>query len=163
LRRPQTLLDIRRIPPFALLLTCLFLLLADCAGKRPTNRRRTAMQGAIEDYLGTPYRYGGTSRRGIDCSGLVVEIYRSVGVDLPRMSEGQIKAGSRVDLPDLRFGDVLFFSKASRKGGGRTLHVGLYMADGQFVHASKTRGVVLDSLRKEHWRKSFIEARRYLE
>lgn len=157
------MIPIRRIPRSLLLLTCFFFLLAGCAGKRPPGPQRSAMQEAIERYLGTPYRYGGDSRRGIDCSGLVVAIYRSVGVDLPRRAEGQMRAGTRVDTGELRFGDVLFFSKASKKGRGRTLHVGLYTEDERFVHASTTRGVVLDSLGKEHWRKSFLEARRYLQ
>ena len=121
------------------------------------------MHEAIDSYLGTPYQFGGTSHRGIDCSGLVRRVYQSVGVDLPRRAEDQLKQGTQVGRSGLRFGDVVFFRKVSRKGRDGTLHVGLYMGEDRFVHASKARGVIVDSLKREHWQRLFLGARRYLE
>ena len=153
----------RRIPRSLLLLICLSFPLVQCSGKRPPARERTAMQEAIDSYLGTPYQFGGTSHRGIDCSGLVWRVYQRVGVDLPRRAEDQLEHGAQVDLSELRFGDALFFRKISEKGREGILHVGLYMGEDRFVHASKARGVIVDSLKREHWQRLFLGARRYLE
>lgn len=121
------------------------------------------MQEAIESYIGTSYKFGGSSYDGIDCSGLVKMVYRRVGIDLPRTTREQLTMGKRVNFFELRFGDLLFFRSPAKEQKGKSLHVGLYMGDGRFVHASKSRGVVVDSLLKNFWQELFLEGRRFLK
>ena len=121
------------------------------------------MQEAIESYIGTPYKFGGSSYEGIDCSGLVKMVYHRVGIDLPRTTQEQLKMGTKVNFIELIFGDVLFFKGPSTRQKVKSLHAGLYMGDGRFVHASKSRGVVVDSLLKNFWQELFLEGRRFLQ
>ena len=106
--------------------------------------RRTA--GRIVDearrWIGTPYRHGGkTRRKGTDCSGMVMEVYRTAaGVALPRNSARQQEFCRRIDRSELTPGDLVFFS--SKRGGSKVSHVGIYIGDGRFIHASSSRGVM---------------------
>jgi len=94
-------------------------------------------------WLGTPYVYGGTSRRGIDCSALVQNAFRACGYYLPRTAAQQSRVGQPVDPAHLRPGDRLYFSAS----GTRVDHTGLYMGNGLFVHASgRGRGVIVSNL-----------------
>jgi len=94
-------------------------------------------------YLGVPYVYGGSSPSGFDCSGLVQYVYRQVGVSLPRTSQSQFRVGEhipadRVDL--LQPGDLVFFGTDGDPS--RVHHVGMYVGDGNYVHAPYTGTVV---------------------
>lgn len=108
-------------------------------------------------WLGTRYVYGGTSRRGIDCSALVMKSFASVGKRLPRTAAQQARVGTPVDPSSLRPGDRLYFSAS----GSRVDHTGLYMGDGRFVHASgRGRQVIVSNLfDRAHWN-IFVGARR---
>lgn len=108
--------------------------------------------------LGSPYRYGGTSPAGFDCSGLVRYSYGLAGVSLPRETREQRKVTRRLEPDDeIAAGDLLFF----HFGKGGALHVGLYVGNGEFVHAPSSGGKVrLEQFDAPHWRKRFIEARR---
>ena len=116
-------------------------------------------------YIGTPYKWGGNSLTGgIDCSGFVKELYEGVGVNLPRTAREQAKVGQPVTrLEDLREGDRLYFWDSKR---GYIGHTGIFMgfhADGgaYFIHSSTTnKGVAVDDLRSEKWRKILVGARR---
>lgn len=108
--------------------------------------------------LGTPYRYGGTSPSGFDCSGLVSYSYRSAGIRVPRTSNEQFHQAMRVQLPNLRPGDLLFF----RLSPPKVSHVAIYDRDGRFIHApSSGKQVSYASLDNPYWRKHLVAAGRF--
>ena len=113
-----------------------------------------------ECYMGTPYRMGGTTSRGIDCSGLVYAVYKQYGIALPRTSSDQARFGARVGKSQLRPGDLVFFRTT---GGSRVSHVGIYSGNGQFIHAStRSKRVRYDRMDNKYFTKRFATARRVL-
>ena len=119
-----------------------------------------ALWQAVNRWLNTPYRYGGQSRQGIDCSGLTCSIYREVyGLELPRTVEQQIKTGRYVQKSRLRPGDLVFF----RNGGSGVIdHVGIYLGQDKFVHASVQQGVIISQLSAAYYQRHYVSARRIL-
>lgn len=110
------------------------------------------------NWRGTPYKYGGLSLQGVDCSGFIYKSYRSVfNISLPRSTQEQIKRGKRVYINELRAGDLIFF-----KTGYKTHHVGIYVENGKFMHASSSRGVTLSNVKNGYWREHYWQARRLL-
>lgn len=108
------------------------------------------------DQVGTPYRYGGATPAGFDCSGLVHYSYRQAGMAIPRTTGGQWAELAPVDRRDLRAGDLLFFSI-----DGKMSHVGLYLGGGRFVHApSSGRTVEIERLDSKYYRKALLRAGR---
>jgi len=106
--------------------------------------------------LGVPYRYGGSSTRGFDCSGLVQFAWSRAGVKIPRTTSEQWKTMSPVRGNDLKIGDLLFF-----RIDGRISHVGLYLGKGRFVHAPATgRSVSVATLDKGFYKQTFVGATR---
>jgi len=118
-----------------------------------------------KSYYGTPYKFGGTTRAGMDCSALLFHSFYSVGINLPRMSADQAKQGVKVNTRDLKPGDVLFFATSRRKK--RVTHAGIVTevnkGDIRFIHASTSLGVSEDYLSNRYWNKAFLFARRLLE
>ena len=112
----------------------------------------------VQMYLGTPYCWGGTSRSGIDCSGLTQCVFFRLGIPLPRTSYKQFLRGQKVSLQKLRAGDLVFFST---NYFGMVSHVGIYLGNNQFCHASSSRGVTISNLNKYYYRTRFIGARRF--
>jgi cell wall-associated NlpC family hydrolase len=109
-------------------------------------------------YLGTPYRRGGTSRHGLDCSGLVGAVYGEEGLGLPRTAARQFGEGVPVAEGDLRPGDLVFFRNTYKRG---ISHVGIYIGDGHFVHAAgHRRGVVVSELSRPYYHLRYAGARR---
>lgn len=110
-------------------------------------------------WLGTPYKAAGNDRRGIDCSGLSSVIYRNVyGIPLDRTSGGQYtKNCHKVSKHGLRQGDLVFFAINS---SGTISHVGIYLKNNKFIHASSTRGVVVNDLDEDYYRKYYYSAGR---
>lgn len=145
-----------RIPAVGLLA----LLATACAStpmreRVPDNAGRHAAAVAL-DQVGRPYRYGGDSPRGFDCSGLVYYSYLRAGYRIPRSVRGQRRAVYPVGHHPLHAGDLLFFSFR-----GEVAHVGIYVGDGRFVHApSSGERVRLSTLANPYWRRRFIGAGR---
>ena len=101
------------------------------------------------EWLGTPYRSGGQSRRGTDCSDFVRQVYKAAyGIDLPRSTDQQVDATRRVRRRKLREGDLVFFHGRKKR---RVSHVGIYLKDGKFIHASTSRGVMVSLLSEDYW------------
>jgi len=108
--------------------------------------------------VGVPYRYGGESPRGFDCSGLVHYAYARAGIEVPRTTRELLRHARRVPLSKLRPGDVLFFRVAPPK----ISHVGLYIGDGRFVHApSSGKEVSYASLNDYYWSRHVVSAGRF--
>ncbi len=164
------------------------LLLAGCAGAPPPpppsvgpppavwrSPQGVALERALGEFYGAPYRSGGTTPEGVDCSGLIQALYQRAGVILPRTVAEQFNEGRPVAPGELRFGDVVFFNRYCQARGrspflagmlppayaDEVCHNGLYLGDGRFVHASP-QGVFVSRLDAEIWRISFKGARRYL-
>ncbi|HDY8781951.1 TPA: C40 family peptidase [Klebsiella pneumoniae] len=112
----------------------------------------------LRSWRGAPYRYGGMTPRGVDCSGFVVRTFRDkFALQLPRETREQAEIGTRIDKRDLLPGDLVFFKTGSGESG---LHVGIYDTDNQFIHASTSQGVTRSSLDNVYWNKKFWQARR---
>lgn len=113
------------------------------------------------DWLGTPYRFGANSRRGTDCSGFAYMLYLGVyKTDIGRASSADLMSKTKhVRREDLQQGDLVFFNINNRRGG-RASHVGVYLKDGKFIHASTRHGVIISSLSEGYYRRTYIGAGR---
>lgn len=144
------------------------LFLASCASHKHAgehDNRADKVITAARSYLGTPYKYGGTTRAGMDCSGLLINSFRVIDVNLPRSSEAQSKVGKEVEMKDLEPGDLVFFATGKRKR--EVTHVGLVTEckgrdNIKFIHSSSTLGVVETNLFAEYYQKRFRGGRRVL-
>ncbi len=119
--------------------------------------------GAVCDiatqFLGTPYRWGGTTPKAFDCSGFVRYCYKKMGVSLPRTAREQFKKGMRVAGKALRAGDLIFFDMMK----GYVSHVGMYIGGGKFIHAANPRrGVRIDRVSSPSYARHIVGARRYV-
>jgi hypothetical protein len=115
----------------------------------------------MKKYLGVRYKRAGASRKGFDCSGFVKVVYREIfGVNLPHQSSQQSLSSSfeSASLDALRTGDLVFFSTTRKKRAIN--HVGVYLSDGKFIHAARSRGVVISNLDDPYWRSKIIVAKR---
>ena len=112
------------------------------------------------NWLGVPYRSGGTTKRGVDCSGLTSNIYKKVyRKDLERNSEDQRKKDCRkVKKRKLREGDLVFFHNGRKKK--KATHVGIYLKDRKFIHASTSQGVIVSTLEEDYWKKHWLSGGR---
>ncbi len=113
----------------------------------------------IKNWIGVPYRYGGNTSKGVDCSGFVVNVYKNVyGIKLQRSSELIYKKNcDKIKKSKLQEGDLVFFKTGKKK---RINHVGIYLKNGKFVHTSTSRGVIISSLDEDYYRKNFMQAGR---
>ncbi len=122
-----------------------------------TSRAASVLQYAAK-YINTPYKYGGTTPAGFDCSGFTQYVYKHFGVGLPRTAAAQASTGTRIAKADLAPGDLVFFAT----GGGGIDHVGIYAGSGRFIHSSSptSGGVIYTSLKENYYAKSYAGARR---
>lgn len=111
-------------------------------------------------WKGTPYRYGGMAKTGTDCSGFMKNLFSAVyGINLPRTSKDQFKEGKEVSRDNLQKGDLVFFKLRRNRS---VSHVGVYIGNNQFAHASIQVGVTIDDLDQTYYKKSYAGARRVL-
>lgn len=111
------------------------------------------------EWMGVPYRVGGDSKRGTDCSGMTAQIYRKVyRTKLSRSTDGQKKESNKVAKRNLREGDLVFFT--SSRSEKKVAHVGIYLKDGKFIHASTSRGVIVSQLKEPYYTKHWISGGR---
>lgn len=118
---------------------------------------QAGIASTAEKYIGVPYRWGGQTPAGFDCSGFSEYIFAQNGLTLPRMSAAQYSSGLPIAKSSLEVGDLVFFS--TYKPGPS--HLGIYMGNGQFIHASSSRGVMISSLANSYWSSHYIGARSY--
>ena len=115
-------------------------------------------------YNGTRYKYGGTTKKGMDCSGLVYTSFLEHDVPLNRTSSSMAQQGKKIKLSDAREGDLLFFR--TNKKNSKINHVGLIVtidgSDIKFIHSTTSRGVIVSSIKEGYWNYAFVEARRVL-
>lgn len=119
---------------------------------------KVAVTEAIVSWVGTRYLFGGMGRNGIDCSAYTGTLYRSINFKLPRTAAAQWEVGSSIDREQLQFGDLVFFNTRSAV---YVSHVGMYLGNGYFTHASSRNGVTISSLDSDYYSTHMIGARRY--
>ena len=124
-------------------------------GSNYINRR--IIQNAMQ-YMGVPYLFGGTTPAAFDCSGYVQYVFRNAGISLPRTADVQYEVGTPVSTAELIPGDVVFFTTYTYGAS----HVGIYLGDSNFIHASSSRGVTISSLNEAYYSARYIGARRMI-
>lgn len=121
-----------------------------------TYKTKQILNQQYKDWCHVQYRMGGTSKKGIDCSGLVYQTYQTkFGFDMPRSTEYQSKIGRSIQQDQLIAGDLVFF-----KTGITTRHVGMYIDKGKFLHASSSKGVMISNLEDPYWSNAYWKAQR---
>lgn len=129
--------------------------------KAVTSAQTRKLINEAHKWIGTPYRYGGTTRSGVDCSGLVMELYRSVyDIKLPRSSAAQQEFCVGIAYKDLEPGDLVFFATGRRNV---VSHVGLYIGDGRMIHASASRGVMVSGLEEAYFKRNYHSGGRVVQ
>ena len=140
-------------------------LISSCAGSRKVAREQkvNTVVTRARSYIGTPYRYGGTTTLGMDCSGLLMRSFESIDIYIPRTAKEQSSLGKKVSFDELQEGDLVFFK--TFKGKGKVTHAGIVTDSRKkdqltFIHASSSRGVMEANLLNNYYRKAFTKARR---
>lgn len=131
--------------------------------EKPTEEAETIVKFA-KKFEGTRYKYGGTTKRGMDCSGLIYTSFKEHDITLPRTTSGLKSTGDWIDVKAVNVGDLLFF--ATKKNSRKINHVGIVTnvrtGNVEFLHASSSRGVMISSLAEKYWYFAFVQARRVL-
>lgn len=153
---------------------CILLITSACGGTKKTAATSTSNNNSYssadkivrhaKQFEGTRYKFGGTDKRGMDCSGLVYVSFQEEAIPLPRISRDMAKQGKRISLNDAQKGDLVFFQTSkSRKVIN---HVGLVVAningEIKFIHSTTSKGVITSSLDERYWKNAFVEARRVI-
>lgn len=148
---------------FVLSLVCLPSF-ADGQGKKKRKKISSVISTA-KSYIGTPYKYGGTSRSGMDCSSLIQKSYKTIGVALPRTAKEQSKIGSKKSWGTIREGDIVYFKFKQKRN--KWWHTGMITSvEGnsiKFIHASTSRGVVESNLMSDYYKNNVKSFRRVIK
>lgn len=147
----------------------ILLLLTQCAAARRAREREKQVNEVISTartFTGTPYKYGGMTRSGLDCSGLTINAYRAINISLPRQAEDQAIIGEKVKQKNLRPGDLVFFATGKKRR--QVTHVGIVTDvkskdNIKFIHASTSLGVIETNLFSEYYEKRYRGARRIID
>jgi cell wall-associated NlpC family hydrolase len=148
------------------LLVLFLILLSSCGSSKSTQRTKPSSKSeSIVNYAkgfnGTRYKFGGTTTKGMDCSGLVYVSFKKEDILLPRISRDMAKKGKRIPLNRTRKGDLVFFK--TNKNRNVINHVGLVVeiekGDIYFIHSTTRRGVIISSLKEKYWKEAFVEVR----
>ena len=147
------------------LILALGMVLSSCSSTKKIRKQNIEkVISTAKSYRGTPYRYGGTTRSGIDCSALIFHSYNSIGINLPRTSAEQSKVGKNVPARNLQKGDLVFF--ATGKSRRQITHSGIVTEVSSrgvyFIHSSTSLGVTEDNLSHPYWNKAFRFGKRIL-
>ena len=150
-------------PQLLILLSFIALFLTQCKSKKTAvnhhNTVKQKLEKEFKKYKGVKYRYGGTTSRGFDCSGYVQRVYKEAfNINLPRTTKAMMKTGKKVSKKNLKIGDLVFFHPTRKY-----YHVGIYMGNGVFMHASSSKGVMKSRLDLKYWQRSYVTARRILK
>jgi probable lipoprotein NlpC len=147
----------------------ILLLFTTCAGSRKAKERDRQVEEVIQAaraFTGTPYKWGGTTRSGIDCSGLTGHAFEAIRLSLPRTADAQALVGEKVKMKDLKPGDLVFFATGKKRR--QITHVGIVTAikgqeDVKFIHASTSLGVVETNLYSDYYKRRYRGARRIID
>lgn len=112
-----------------------------------------------KQYIGVPYRWGGETTKGFDCSGFLNFVFIKHGIDLPRTVAEIYKVGTVVSKSNLKKGDIIFF-QTYKKGAS---HAGIYLGDGNFIHAGSSTGVTISNMNSSYWKPKYVGAKRLLQ
>ncbi|PIE50621.1 MAG: glycoside hydrolase [Flavobacteriales bacterium] len=146
----------------------ILILLTSCSTRRSASSYKSnslihKVVRTAEQYKGAPYRFGGHSKRGMDCSGLIYQSFLQHQISFPRISHQQAKKGKKINKRNIRKGDLVFFATSK---SGKVSHVGLvhHIKKGEvfFIHASSSKGVIVSSLNNPYWKRKYLFARRVL-
>lgn len=154
---------------FFIALLAMSLILTHCGSSRKAkakDRQIAEVIRAARSFTGTPYKWGGTTRSGIDCSGLTGNAFQAINVPLPRTADAQALKGEKVKIGDLKPGDLVFFATGKKKR--EITHVGIVTEvkgkdNVKFIHASTSLGVVETNLYSDYFKKRFRVARRMID
>lgn len=116
------------------------------------------LKHAVDEVVGTPYKWGGNTVKGFDCSGFILYIFNQYDVDLPRTSKAQSEEGVKVSKDELQPGDLVFFNTF----GKGVSHAGIYLGNNEFAHASSSKGVRISKLSEDYYEKRYVTARRII-
>ena len=123
------------------------------------SNKANTLEKYISDWLNTPYLYGGTTKNGVDCSGFSSQVLLDVyNINIPRTAEDQYYQGQKIRDGWLSQGDLVFFKNVRGRGID---HVGVFLGNGQFAHATNSAGVIISDLEEDYYRKRYIGACRY--
>lgn len=114
------------------------------------------LDSAVSSVAGTPYSYGGTTTKGFDCSGFTMYIFKQFDINLPHQSGSQYQMGEAVEKDNLQPGDLVFFNTS----GSGISHVGVYVGDNKFAHASTNKGVIVSGLGESYYANRYVGAKR---
>ena len=117
------------------------------------------MIATAKKYIGVPYVWGGSSPSGFDCSGFVQYVFQQHGIQLNRTASTQYQHGTYVSRSNLQSGDLVFFQDTYTTG---ISHLGIYIGNGEFIHASSSKGVTISQLSNTYWNSHYYGARRIL-